>query len=218
MEDCLQKIAIFDFCETLVRFQTADEYLRYVIKEEKMVQPTLSGIGSLVNKIWFRIFNVSLKKNILLKKIKGLSSDKLDEYARQFYKQFIVPMLIEESVNYLRKLKEEGYYIIIASAGFDIYIKYFANEAGVDKIICSQIGLKKGRCIGKLQDYDLIGRNKVRKIKKILHKQTLRDGDSVAVSDSHSDLPLLKYCKKAVVVCKRRPNWVKKDMEVLLWT
>lgn len=218
MENNSRKIAIFDFCETLVKFQSADAYINYVIDAEKIIRHRQSLIGCVLNKVCFRLFNVSWNKHVLMKTICGLSRTDLEKYACEFYHQQIRPGLIKNSVDYLRKLKEEGYHIIIASAGFDIYINYFASEMGVDQIICSELEFVGEKFSGRLTNYDLIGNKKVKALKEILQMPTLKDCDSIAVSDSRSDLPLLNYCKKAVVVCKKTPSWIKRDMEVLIWT
>ena len=39
MKNISSKIAIFDFCETLVGFQSADAYIKYVLNEEKIDVP-----------------------------------------------------------------------------------------------------------------------------------------------------------------------------------
>lgn len=217
MEDDMRRIAIFDFCETLVSFQTADAYLKYVLQKEEIEEPALSGLSVLFNKLCFRVFNVGWNKHIFLKKLKGIKESSLEQYAFQFYYEKIKTALIKESVDLLVKLKKEGYYIVIASAGFGIYIKYFANDMNVDQYICSEIEFKNEKATGKLSGYDLIRRKKTRKLRSVFHMNSLRNCESVAVSDSKSDLPLLNYCKKAIVVCKKKPRWLKKGMEVLIW-
>ena len=72
-------------------------------------------------------------------------------------------------------------------------------------------------CTGKLYGYDLIRANKVKKLKYVFGVSSLKQIDSIAISDSKSDLPLLEYCRKAVVVCKKKPKWINSWMEVILW-
>ena len=70
---------------------------------------------------------------------------------------------------------------------------------------------------GKLNGYDLIGNKKTEALAKKFNQKSLVLEDSVAVSDSRSDLPLLNYCKRKIVVCHKRPAWSTNEMEVLLW-
>ena len=129
MNNIPKKIAIFDFCETIVRFQSADAYIKYVLKREcKNVELRHGKINSLINKVWFHFFNASISKNRLLKQLKGIDEEKLNQYANDYYEEIIVPGLIPETIEYLKKLQTEGYFIVIASAGFGIYIKYFTKE------------------------------------------------------------------------------------------
>ena len=211
------KVALFDFCETLVSFQSADPYLRYVLEKAKIRVPNKRLNINFINRVYFHLFNISICKNTLLRLTKGVPFSRMNEYAGQYYEERIKPGLIKDSIALLRKLQQEGYKIYIVSAGFDIYIKYFAQDFNVDKIICSRIKFDNGISSGKLDGVDLIGSRKTEVLTKKFNLKSLKAEDSVAVSDSRSDLPLLNYCKRKIVVCQKRPAWSTNEMEVLLW-
>lgn len=220
----MNKVALFDFCETLANFQTADAYVRYVMRKhnEEIKKGLAYWLQILMEKtkcsaVLFRLgFNVN--KFMLLNNLRGLSENVLTNEAKGFYNDVIKPNLIKETITELRKCKEEGFSCIIVSGGYDVYLKFFVEEYGIDKLLCSRLKFVDGTFSGTLDGKDCMNEEKVARMKKYFCKDNLKDIDSVSYSDSKSDLPFLNYTKKAVVVSNRNPKWAKNHkFDILLW-
>ena len=218
------KIALFDFCETLANFQTADAYVRYVMRvhsreikkglnywlqilmEKSKLSAVLFRLGSNVNKF------------MLLSNLKGLSVSMLEQSAKSYYDEVIKPNLIKETVAELKKCQDEGYYCAIVSGGYDIYLNFFAEEFRTDMLLCSQLKFHHGLFSGKLEGKDCMAEEKVNRLRKVFSVNDMKGMDSVSYSDSESDLPFLNFTKRAVVVKKKAPQWaIKRKFEILLW-
>lgn len=212
----VEKVAVFDFCETLIKFQTADAFINYVyekthsrrmLKIEKAKQLfyklRIPQLLNLLGGVWEKR---SLNKKWRLYELSGFDKEELEKLARQFYVERIRQNLIEPVIIELQKKKKEGYCLGIVSGGFDIYIKYFATEFGVDFYLASQIGFKRNVCTGHLIDKDCMREQKVIAIKTLFDTAPK---NSVSYSDSLSDLPILLWASRGIVVSKdKHQGWI----------
>ena len=223
----MKKVAIFDFCETLCDFQTADAYVDYVrehsnhklinIRERVNVllrKSRLLDVACILTR-----FRYPLGKLLKLRQLKGLSLNLLEEMARGYYEEEIRPHLIPLLVDKLREHQEKGHEVLLISGGYGIYLKYFAEEYGINMIISSNIGFDvKGRCTGSLKGSDCMNENKVKLLRQIV--PDLKDDDIVAsYSDSSSDIPILCIAQQSFVVSRNHQPWVDNyNFNEIIWT
>ena len=206
-----EKIALFDFCDTMINFQSADAYMRYVKKRVHLDarMHLLSGLVKFLAKS--RLLRVMQKfcregfvgKKMLLYQLKGQSFDVMDKLAQEFYSEVIRPNYVAEVIAAVKKHKDEGFRLFIVSGGFDIYLKYVAEEFGFDGCVSTCLDFEDGKFTGRYKGVDCMNNNKVVLLRQYFGRENLRDCDSVAYSDSKSDIPLLKYCRKGVAVIRK---------------
>lgn len=221
----MNKIALFDFCGTITNYQTLDPYLEYVVSREMpekykfICNPALKYVLGLIS-MTCRLFGVRryFYKRLLIKQMKGIPRDKLKAYGTEYYAQTVRKNLIGQTIELIRKCQKEGYYIVILSAGSDLYIEEFAREYGIDRIITATFGFdKQDICTGELLS-ECIGKGKMRDLEKAEKTIPKPREWSLACSDSRSDLPMLNLCKKKVVVShNRHQDWVFADMQEIIW-
>ncbi len=217
-------IALFDFCETLVNFQTADEYVFFVVQNTqnadvqrkyqfyKLLRKT--KLIKIMDLFWLK---GSLNKRWILSLCKGLPETEMESLAKKYYENRLKPAFIKETIEELKHLKSLDYKIYIVSGGYDIYLKYFADDFGVDEVISTEIKFENGMCQGKFANEDCL---KKQKICYLNAKEIRKEADYVvAYSDSITDMPMLKWADKGVVVSKDKSRaWAKKAaMEELIW-
>ncbi len=218
----MNKVALFDFCETLANFQTADAYVRYV---QSHSVPTNEGFRLLYNILnQSRVLGVirrlkpksSIDKRFILKQMKGRTFEEMDHLAKDYYEKQIKPNLIEPVVAELRKLQSEGYVIYVISAGYDIYLKYFIEDFKVDGLLSTKVEFKNGICTGKFDGQDCMFDYKINYINSAIqgdHSQWM------ALSDSVTDLPMLELVGNPIVVSRNKSqNWAeKRNMKQIIW-
>lgn len=194
------KIAIFDFCDTIVNFQTADEYVIYACKKlgielwfNKLLQD--ESVNAEYEKEWKK------KKKMILSQLEGVERESLIDAARDYYIERIIPELNNRIIEDIHFLNEEGYEVIIVSSGYSIYIDYFAEEYGVKEVIANDFFYKGSVFSGRIIGEDCYGEEKVRRIEQeLLGREII--SDSISYSDNISDIPILQFAKKGVVVSK----------------
>ena len=218
------KIALFDFCETLTDFQTADAYVDFVRERigdsrsfrwerfrNLLVKTKIASILS-------RLFpDASMPKKIKLQQLKGFSEEELKDQAYSYYQERIRPHFIRPAIQQLYNLQAEGYRVGLVSGGYSIYLCYFTEEFHLDFVISSKIAFDDNKiCTGRLAGKDCMNHNKVRMLDEFFLE---RPGESIAVSDSKSDLPLLRYASQGVVISHlTHQKWIDNyHFEELIW-
>ena len=232
LEDTIEskslKLAIFDFCDTLVSFQTADAFVDYVrinyntlnsrILNALLIISKNTGIIKVLN---YLFPGSSIEKRIKLFQLKGIKSDKLDKLAEQFYCEKIRPNLIPGVISEMQELKKEGSLVCVASAAYSVYLKYFAEEYNVNHIISTNISFNhsNGLCKGIFEGRDCVRDEKVNRIKSHFIQQDIDYYASITYSDSLSDLPILLLTGRGVVISHNNPQqWnLKYKFKEIIW-
>jgi len=201
-----KKVALFDFCDTIVSFQTANAFVEYAIHKfpgrwffyslYKLVNKT-----KLISGFYYYFINHSASKRIPLLFLKGIEKNVLEHIARDFYNERIRTKFILPVLEQMKKLQTERYKTIIVSGGFNIYIDFFAKEYGIDCVLANEIIYKNNRCAGKYGE-ECMGKNKVARLASYLPLNDIDYHNSWAFSDDKSDIPLLELVQNKVVVSK----------------
>lgn len=208
------KIAILDFCGTIVNFQTADEFVHYhrmkhggyVMKMKSLLQKLLwkSGIIMFLTKKYPK---ASINKRMILWQLKGESRILLEASANDFYINRIKPNFIPEMISEITRLKDNGYTLLLVSGGYDIYLKYFADEFDISSVLATRIGFRDNVCLGTFDGNDCLWEEKVRRVEYCIGPNSDIE-HSVSYSDSISDLPIMQWTDEAYVVRRHnQSNW-----------
>ena len=185
------KVALFDFCDTIVNFQTADVFVRYCLNKENLLDDNEKKLSK-------------LDKLMLLS---GLKRDYIKKMAYDFFCEMIKPNLYKPVVDLMKWLKtEKKYNIYVVSGGYQVYIDFFCNEYNLDGVISNDFIFENNVFTGNIIENDCMGIEKVYRVKKYF--QNIEVTDTIFVSDSISDKPLLDWVDVGIVVSKEKHrNW-----------
>ena len=220
----MNKVALFDFCETLVNFQTADAYVDFV--REKLQVKRMNRLERIQNCsfsrriIWVaeRItgYHYSLNKRLKLLQLRGLSCDILQKLAKDYYYSVIKHNFIPELIDRMIELRNNGFDIYMVSGGYDVYLRYFVEEYCLTGLISTRIGFYNKKCTGKFDGIDCLREGKIILLDKCFKT---RPAFSMAFSDSVSDLPFLRWADEGYVVSRNIPQeWAKENkLKEILW-
>ena len=198
MQNEKEKIALFDFCDTLVDFQTANAYVRYCIKHHATLVVGFRYFFYRVLRRLKLLKYIGDEKIVLLSLLKGCTQDLMYQAAKEYYENMIKPRLVLPVISELEKYQKDKYRIVIVSGGYDIYISLFAKDFGIqqDDVISNKLLFHKKIFTGRF-DVDCMGEEKVRKLNSRFDKDKC---EVVAYSDSESDMPMLKWADRAFLV------------------
>lgn len=221
-----QKLALFDFCETLTNFQTVDGLINLVKdKRNNRILKTLDSLVSVAVRLKF--FSILYKvfpknnfhKRLRLLQLKGLLNSELSLIAKEYYEETIKVNLLPKIIEKIDYYRKKGFKIIIVSGGYSIYIDLFAKDYSIDYVIATDIDVKNGFCTGKIKGIDCMHQQKITRIKQVLNLDNYDLENSVAFSDSITDLPLLKLVGNGYVVSNTNSQcWAKEnELDEIIW-
>lgn len=221
----MKKVAFFDFCETLVNFQTADAFVDFVrTKTKRHSMVVLEKVHKFMRKL--RVIAVlekltggrrSINKRLKLLQLRGFSRMEIDNYAKAYYEERLKPNFIAPLIDELKRLQRDNWEIVIVSGGYDVYLKLFVEEFGVQNLISTKIKFKGKKCLGEMDGSDCLYENKTKALNQLYDRDTLQ---SVSFSDSMSDLPFLSWTNEGVVVSRlTHKDWVDDyKFKEIIWT
>jgi len=218
-----EKVVLFDFCETLVDFQTADayvDYVRTVTGSKRMIG--LETVQKVLRK--YKVISVlekltpgqSINKKLKLYQLKGICQDRLVQYAEQYYHSCIKPHFITKILEKMIEYKNDGCKVGLVSGGYGIYLHFFVEEYKLDFCLSSNIKFKNGICTGKIDGIDCLNENKIKLLNRHYKEKPIY---TIAYSDSISDLPMFKWVNKGIVISRgKSQEWSKQyNLEEIVW-
>ncbi len=205
-----RELVLYDFCGTIADFQTGNAFVRYVLKRKGIADNVYEKLRIFLNKIGFiKHFNyirpkMAINKSLLLYQLKGIHYEELDELAMQYYVEEVRTHLIEKVVNTIGRHSSDSALIILDSAGYAIYLKYFTQEYNIPVLIASDFEYRNGIFTGRVAGRDNYGCEKVKRLREYFGCKEFTSGFSkvTGYSDSYSDKPMLDCCDRVVCVNK----------------
>lgn len=219
----MNKIAFFDFCETIANFQTADAFIDYVRSKEKRRSVyfyyklyTLFRTFRIIQLLSIIFPKKSINKKMYALQLRGIQLKELELLAERYYYEKVRPNLIVATINELINLRNNNVRIVLVSGGYDLYLKHFAKEYGIleSDIISTSFKISNGRCTGLFNGNDCLYEEKVKRLNE--HYKEYKCC-SIAFSDSKSDLPMLEWANEAIVVRERNKNKWNNNFKELVW-
>lgn len=200
-------LVIFDFCETLIRFQTADRFVDFIIQKGNyrkyqwinFVSRILFRLKviTIINKL-FPKFNPS--KRLKLFQIRGINTATVHAFAEEYYLQEIMPNLILPVYKLMQQHINQNDYVMIISGGYSPYIKLFTEQHHLKKHFATEIEITPEKISGFFLGKDCLYEQKVILLNKFVRENNISFTKSIAYSDSISDLPLLQWADEAFVI------------------
>ena len=205
------QLVIFDFCETLVNFQSGDRFVDFIIEKENYRKyKWVDYLNKILSKT--RVLAVVGKfspelnpsKRMKLFQIKGISNEKVNQYAAEFYEQKIMPNLIAPIYELLQSHLKNGDHVLVSSGGYAPYIKIFSEKHGVKNYFATEMAHDAMQLTGKFFGKDCLYEQKVVLLENYLKQNQIGYSKSIVYSDSPSDLPLLKWADEGIVISKNK--------------
>lgn len=218
--DSNDTLVLYDFCGTIVDVQTPNEYVRYVKRRLNIKIGFVEYFRIFLNKIGFiKRYNyifpkIAVNKSLLLYQIRGIEYDVLDTLARDYYYEMVKPHIIPQVLDTMEFHRKNGATLSIISAGYEIYLKYFAQEFSIPIVIASEYEYKNDIFTGRVKGRDNYGKEKLEKVIKYWGKDNLKlYKNIVGYTDSLSDLPLLEICNEKVFINhgNKVEEWMSKE-------
>lgn len=144
-------------------------------------------------------------KELACAALRGLDAAAFDELGRTFAREVATSWLRDDTTARLRRHRELGHRVILASASLDAYLDPLGDMLEVDGVVCTRLerGLN-GTLTGRLVGENCRGAEKARRVGAWLEAAGLADAVLWAYGDAPGDRPLLEAADHAVWVGAER--------------
>lgn len=211
----MKKLAIFDIDYTITKKETLMEFFKYIVTKD------LKNIKFLPRALYsgfmygIKIYDEKKVKECFLKFIENIDEKKLAVLTKSFYDEKLTTILYKDAVNMIKKLKNEGFMVILISASPEFYIKEFYAIKEVDLIIGTKFTFENGKFIRKMNGENCKGKEKVKRLEKVLKEKNIEADfkNSYMFSDSLSDKPLLDLVGNPYLINYKKHN----EIKILKW-
>jgi HAD superfamily hydrolase (TIGR01490 family) len=212
----LEKLAIFDVDYTLTKKETLAEFFKFMIKKNpRLFLHIPKSLGSAFLYV-IGVFDAKRAKENFLTFIDGVDESKMQELVREFYDEKFSKIFYQDAIDAMRKLKKEGYKIILISASAEFYLNELYKIKEVDKIIGTRFKVVEGRHTRKIEGENCKGEEKVKRLMEYLEEENM-DVDfknSYMFSDSLSDSPLFYLVGNPYLINFNKKN---DEFNILHW-
>ena len=197
------KLAIFDYCETLTVCQTANWFLvRYAYQNLGLTRrvkawaltamPVFSSVGYIKKS----------RKKWLLESLKGESRANIESFATKTFLPWLITKENRALQLELRRVQSLGYKTVILSGGLAVYIRAHNQSLGADLVIADELEFTNGVATGRILGRECLGLEKVNRLSKSLALDSFDLIHSRAYTDCLSDFPMLELVGEPFMVEK----------------
>lgn len=191
-------VAIFDLDRTLTRRDTYVPFLfGWFIRHPWICCRLAKLLFPACLFMCGKLDNTAMKEACLTAFMAGADRQRANAYAEWFARRIVRTGLRPKARIRIEEHRQRGDRLILASASLDLYVEPLGQLLGFDRVIASRCAYDGKAVGGRLLGKSLRGEYKLQAILAALGN----DGAKViAYSDHASDLPLLRWAGKAVVV------------------
>ena len=211
----MEKLAIFDIDYTITRKETLMEFFKYLVsKDIKNIKflPRALYSGLMYS---IKVYDERRVKECFLKFIDNIDEKDLAKLTKSFYDERFSSIIYKDAVDMIKKLKYEGYMVILISASPEFYIKEFYAIKEVDLIIGTKFAFEGGKFVRKMDGNNCKGEEKVKRLNEVLKEKNIKADfkNSYMFSDSLSDKPLLDLVGNPYLINYKKHH----EIEILKW-
>ena len=140
-------------------------------------------------------------KELACSALRGSESTEIEHLGEAFAREVGAGRLRDDTVARLRRHRELGHTVILASASLDPYLVPLGRSLGVDAVVCTVLERgKDGRLTGRLVGANCRGAEKARRVRGWLREHDLADAELWAYGDSSGDDELLALADRPLRV------------------
>ena len=131
-------------------------------------------------------------KELACSALRGIESTEIEGLGDAFAREVGAGRLRDDTVARLRRHRELGHTVILASASLDPYLVPLGRSLGVDGVVCTVLERgRDGRLTGRLAGANCRGAEKARRVSDWLRENDLAGAELWAYGDSSGDDELL---------------------------
>jgi len=126
--------------------------------------------------------------------------DTLLKWRNEYLEEKIKPIILEKATALLADHEQQDHQLLIITATNHFLTEPIADLMGVNNLIASNVEIIDGKYTGRSTGIPSYADGKVTRLKSWLEEQNFEACELWFYSDSHNDIPLLKYVDHPIIV------------------
>jgi len=201
----MQRYAIFDLDQTITTYGTWGRFVSQSVKRKpfKLVGLWLRAGVSQIRYRFGKDERISVKRSMLKRSLAGQSREVLQSLVENFAEREVTYGLRPGALRQIEAHRSAGDRLIIASAGADLIVEAIAKRLNIHTVLSTKLAWEQGVCARHFGSDNCYGIGKLTEIQKCLETfdDFKRESAHITMySDSHSDLPAMRFADKGVAV------------------
>jgi len=199
------KFAIFDIDGTISRTTILTFYI--YAKEKKISNKLLYKFWLMYFVIthiplYFLIDSISREQfqKLFFLKLKEFSYEEITNYAEKCFKEKILNLFINETIDLINNFKSKGINVILLTVSIDPLVKHYGNFFNAP-YECLRLKNNNGKVQVDFSNHRNLKYNYIKKF---------NPNEIITIADSKHDLPILEYSKYSIIIARKEKKWYKK--------
>ena len=201
LKDKAADVVVFDLDGTVIRGDSYVAFLLGFLKRNPTRVFRVAFLPFFLSAYWcgFRD-NSWLKVRFLSAIMGGAARSQIELWAEMFARDLVTRAIKGRARDTIERHRQEGARLVLATASLDLYVEPFSRLLGFDHTVCTKVAwTDDGRLDGRLLGGNCYGDAKLAGVNALMLDEDL-PAITIAYSDHHDDLPLLKAAKCGIVV------------------
>ena len=201
----MANIAIFDLDYTLTKQGTWGRFVLKNVKFKPWLWLPLAIFAGLTQWRYKQghLPRIRVKQVMMRWSMVGKPRAYMERLAEEFAEKEVRQGLRPGAIEALNKHRENGDLIIIASAAVDLIVKPMAKRLNIEHWVATNIKWENDRLAPDFASKNCYGPEKLERVKRFfVQNPGLKQNHTIITmySDSYSDIEILRFCDKGVVV------------------
>lgn len=182
-------LAVFDFDKTITDRDSFNDFLIYEFGIWRFVRSMVRNYelyASIIKKD-----NTSIKNYMLGTFFAGMKKQEFVGLCENYALCRLPAIIRNKALKCIRWHQQQGHEVIIVTASCDEWIRPWADQNGIYKILASKVQYRNGMITGKLEGRSCYGKEKVNRILEIFPDRN--NYIIYAYGDSNGDREMLKF-------------------------
>lgn len=212
-----KKIAYMDFDGVLVKSNSVNYLIQthiHFLSKPRLVLWCLLILLKAPLFILLNKFSADKFDRYLYRHFKGVKVKDLQQAVQGRVNDHLFSRFLPEAELEIKKLKQQGYRIVVVSAALGDIIEPFAREIGADTCLATELEIEDGYYTGRIKGVSTNYKNKKKAIQHYQDYNNIRPGWTVAYGNSQWDIPMLEFADQAIPVNaeKKLAAWADRSM------
>ena len=194
--------AFFDLDKTIIARSSVLAFATPFARAGLMSKSTL--LKSIYSQLLFSLSSADADKTEKLRAqlsemVAGWPIDEVKDVVNETLHKLIEPIIFEEALDLIEEHQSAGREVVIVSSSGEEVVRPIAKLLGVTSVIATRMRIEEGKYTGEIEYY-AFGQAKADAIIEFAREHNIDLADSVAYSDSMTDVPMLSCVGRAYAV------------------